>query len=82
MSKAPAASKQSSRWGSFLQQAVAGVESRLDTILADGDEAPPASKKLDYKGQPSAREALALQGPAKSRADSRVYQSEFLRPRH
>ncbi|KAI9851656.1 MAG: hypothetical protein M1838_003125 [Thelocarpon superellum] len=32
-------SRQSSRWGSFLQQAVAGVESRLDTILADGDEA-------------------------------------------
>jgi TATA element modulatory factor len=35
-----APSKQSSsRWGSFLQQAVAGVESRLDTILAEGDEA-------------------------------------------
>jgi len=30
--------KQASRWGSFLQQAVAGVESRLDNILA-GDEA-------------------------------------------
>ncbi|KAI9775480.1 MAG: hypothetical protein M1839_001097 [Geoglossum umbratile] len=28
----------SSRWGSFLQQAVAGVESKLDTILADGDD--------------------------------------------
>lgn len=28
-----------SKWkvGSFLQQAVAGVESRLDTILADSD---------------------------------------------
>jgi hypothetical protein len=36
-----------SRWGSFLQQAVAGVESRLDTILAEGSEepAPPAQKK-------------------------------------
>ena len=32
-------SKGSSRWGSFLQQAVAGVESRLDNILAEGDEA-------------------------------------------
>lgn len=31
-----APTKQSSRWGSFLQQAVAGVESRLDNILADG----------------------------------------------
>ena len=29
--------KQSSRWG-FLQQAVAGVEARLDTILAEGAE--------------------------------------------
>ncbi|KAL7794578.1 TATA element modulatory factor 1 TATA binding domain-containing protein [Trichoderma ceciliae] len=29
--------KQQSRWGSFLQQAVAGVESRLDTILAESD---------------------------------------------
>ena len=38
MSKAPKPSKQPSRWGSLLQQAVAGVESRLDTILADGDE--------------------------------------------
>ncbi|KAH0545007.1 hypothetical protein FGG08_000933 [Glutinoglossum americanum] len=33
-------SKPSSRWGSFLQQAVAGVESKLDTILADGDDMP------------------------------------------
>jgi hypothetical protein len=32
--------KQSSRWG-FLQQAVAGVESRLDSILAEGTEEPP-----------------------------------------
>jgi hypothetical protein len=40
-------SKQTSRWGSFLQQAVAGVESRLDNILAEGaDEAVPHSKKL------------------------------------
>lgn len=34
----------SSRWGSFLQQAVAGVESRLDNILAEGiDEQQPAT---------------------------------------
>lgn len=36
--------KQSSRWGSFLQQAVAGVESRLDNILAEGDEATVPNK--------------------------------------
>jgi len=41
-----APSKQSSsRWGSFLQQAVAGVESRLDNILAEGDEALAPAKK-------------------------------------
>jgi uncharacterized coiled-coil protein SlyX len=32
-----------SRWGSFLQQAVADVEARLDTILTDGDDAPGTS---------------------------------------
>ncbi|KAK7416094.1 hypothetical protein QQX98_005422 [Neonectria punicea] len=29
----------SSRWGSFLSQAVAGVESRLDNMLTEGEEA-------------------------------------------
>jgi hypothetical protein len=33
------AAKQNSRWG-FLQQAVASVESRLDTILADEEDVP------------------------------------------
>jgi hypothetical protein len=33
------AAKQTSRWG-FIQQAVASVESRLDTILADEDQLP------------------------------------------
>lgn len=27
-----------SKWGSFLQQGIAGLESRLDTILAEGQE--------------------------------------------
>ncbi|KAI9655068.1 MAG: hypothetical protein M1829_000701 [Trizodia sp. TS-e1964] len=40
--------KQTSRWGSLLQQAVAGVESRLDNILADGDDVTPA-KTTDEK---------------------------------
>ncbi|KAI9766089.1 MAG: hypothetical protein M1840_006796 [Geoglossum simile] len=39
MASPPQPPKPSSRWGSFLQQAVAGVESKLDTILADGDDA-------------------------------------------
>lgn len=40
-----ASSKQTSRWGSFLQQAVAGVESRLDNMLLDGVDEPTAQKK-------------------------------------
>jgi TATA element modulatory factor len=38
--------KKASGWGSFLQQAVAGVESRLDTILAEGENeaSKPAPK--------------------------------------
>ncbi|WDK18798.1 M protein repeat protein [Colletotrichum graminicola] len=32
-----AAPAKSTRWGSFLQQAVAGVEARLDNILAEGE---------------------------------------------
>jgi hypothetical protein len=37
--------KSTSRWGSFLQQAVAGVESRLDTILADEENATTNASK-------------------------------------
>ena len=32
------------KWGSFFQQAVAGVESRLDNILSEGEYAPDAVK--------------------------------------
>ncbi|KZF26305.1 hypothetical protein L228DRAFT_9689 [Xylona heveae TC161] len=38
MNPASGAPKQGSRWGNLFQQAVAGVESRLDTILAPDDE--------------------------------------------
>ncbi|KAH0556807.1 hypothetical protein GP486_005406 [Trichoglossum hirsutum] len=48
MASQPQVSKPSSRWGSFLQQAVAGVESKLDTILADSDDI--ASKNAGAKG--------------------------------
>lgn len=36
--------KQSSRWGSFFQQAVAGIESNLDTILA-GEDMPQGANQ-------------------------------------
>ncbi|KAG6066327.1 hypothetical protein E4U32_006249 [Claviceps aff. humidiphila group G2b] len=38
-----AAPGKASRWGSLLSQAVAGVESRLDTMLAESDEDEPNS---------------------------------------
>src|SRR5438552_2093793 len=50
MASQPPLSKPSSRWGSFLQQAVAGVESKLDTILADGDDVA----RRNAKGSPIA----------------------------
>jgi hypothetical protein len=42
-----------SRWGSFLSQAVAGVEARLDHILADASE-DAAGQQKDAKPAPSA----------------------------
>jgi hypothetical protein len=46
------ASKPASRWN-FLQQAVASVESRLDDMLAEGDERP---KRIPTPaGQPKRR---------------------------
>ncbi|KAF7549335.1 hypothetical protein G7046_g8381 [Stylonectria norvegica] len=51
-----AAPGKSSRWGSFLSSAVAGVESRLDTILAEGEggqqQQPDAATA---KAQPSTK---------------------------
>jgi hypothetical protein len=32
------------RWGSFLSQAVAGVEARLDNILAENEDGTPQQK--------------------------------------
>ncbi len=48
-----------SRWGSFLSQAVAGVEARLDNILAEEEsasqqrEAKPANPASPAKQTPS-----------------------------
>ena len=52
------AQKSSSRWGSFL----AGVESRLDTILTDEDTAKQASQLRDggVQEQPAKKETMAV----------------------
>ncbi|KAI9839919.1 MAG: hypothetical protein M1819_000111 [Sarea resinae] len=59
-------SKQSSRWGSLLQQAVAGVESRLDNILAEDDKAGEDFKAQDLGTQESesGRNASTASTPA------------------
>ena len=41
-----------SRWGSFLSQAVAGVESRLDNMLGDLDDGQQAQQA--QQAQPAA----------------------------
>ncbi|KAI9801951.1 MAG: hypothetical protein M1825_003006 [Sarcosagium campestre] len=51
----PPPARQGSRWSSLLQQAVAGVESRLDTILAEEDSAGATVRSSDGKGSQSAR---------------------------
>ncbi|XWW93218.1 hypothetical protein V2A60_001148 [Cordyceps javanica] len=56
-----APNKSTSRWGSFLSQAVAGVESRLDNILSeeDGGNNAPATQQ-----QPKPQSQMQAQTPA------------------
>ncbi|CAM1507338.1 Fc.00g069790.m01.CDS01 [Cosmosporella sp. VM-42] len=68
-----AASGKGSRWGSFLSQAVAGVESRLDTILADErEEAQQQGGKAQAAkpAQPAQQAAAAKPSPVTSRSSS------------
>lgn len=51
------------RWGSLLSQAVAGVEARLDTILADNDDDTPQQKETKPPAAPS---SPAKQSPGMS----------------
>lgn len=47
MASQPPNKAKGSRWGSLLSGAVAGLESRLDTILAEDNEASARSRALD-----------------------------------
>lgn len=61
-SQPSAAQRSSSRWGSFL----AGVESRLDTILADEETAKVAARNRQDGGaqeQPGKKDAMAFPSP-------------------
>lgn len=67
MASPPTTSKVTSRWGSFL----AGVESKLDTILADESttSTPPPAKDGESQEQPVKKEAMAVP-VTKTRPDS------------
>ena len=61
-----APAKQTSRWGSLLQQAVAGVESRLDNILADG----PGEGGVGDEGLQAKKPQVATPAPAPAKTES------------
>lgn len=60
-----AAPAKSSRWGSLLSQAVAGVESRLDNILAEGEDGqqPGAKTQAAKPAQPAQRAVAPKPSP-------------------
>lgn len=57
-----APTKQTSRWGSFLQQAVAGVESRLDNILTDADDGGKPSRPPTLAPDTGSRQLCSIFG--------------------
>lgn len=65
------AKQASSRWGSFLSQAVAGVEAKLDTILADDyDDAAQQNKEPKPAATPPPAPSPAKASPTPSRTAS------------
>lgn len=64
--------QKSSRWGSFLSQAVAGVEARLDNILAEEESAKqPPSQRTTRTPSTSSGTAPAANVPHRSTTPSR-----------
>ncbi|KAJ4296495.1 hypothetical protein N0V90_006540 [Kalmusia sp. IMI 367209] len=64
-------------WGSFLGSAVAGLESRLDTILTDDDQASAKSRAADAAAKQDVAEKQRLQvqvsrSSSRSRPNSRL----------
>ncbi|KAL2199578.1 TATA element modulatory factor 1 TATA binding-domain-containing protein [Corynascus similis CBS 632.67] len=65
------------RWGSLLSQAVAGVEARLDNILADNEDETGQQKETKSEAPPSP----AKQSPSSSRAASSARTNDRLQER-
>ncbi|OJJ49702.1 hypothetical protein ASPZODRAFT_58417 [Penicilliopsis zonata CBS 506.65] len=73
MAQKPPAQKPKWGMGSFLQQAVAGVESRLDLILADPEDLPSSKPVTAEKslGESGARQLEVLQAVSRSSSNAR-----------
>ena len=71
------AKQASSRWGSFISQAVAGVEAKLDNILADDydDGGAPQNKE----SRPAAATPPPAPSPAKA-TPSMMFPTMFSHP--
>ncbi|KAF6803920.1 M protein repeat protein [Colletotrichum sojae] len=65
-----AAPAKSSRWGSFLQQAVAGVEARLDNILAEGENGLSQQAQTPLPATTTAKEQQQQQNATPSSSTS------------
>jgi len=72
--------KPASRWGSILSGAVAGIESRLDTILTDDSEASAKSRAAEAIASTEAL-AVAQDAATTSRSQSRSRVNDRLQER-
>ncbi|KAJ4353323.1 uncharacterized protein N0V89_005051 [Didymosphaeria variabile] len=68
-------------WGSFLGTAVSGLESRLDSILTDDDQASAKSRAVDAAAKQEAAEKQRLQVDQVSRSSSRSRPNSRLQDR-
>ncbi|KAI9890709.1 MAG: hypothetical protein M1814_003639 [Vezdaea aestivalis] len=78
--------KQASKWGNFFQQAVAGVESRLDTILAENendDDSKPAAKVAPSTSRPTPNQSMkATLSDAQKLSSNHTPRGSTDKPRH
>lgn len=69
--------KQTSRWGSFLEKAVAGVEAKLDTILADGAGEGVGDEGVQAR-QPAAVAPAPMPAMVAARSESGMFTFTFV----
>ncbi|KAJ4290172.1 hypothetical protein N0V88_006681 [Collariella sp. IMI 366227] len=67
------------RWGSFLSQAVAGVEARLDNMLAEGEGGPEQQQQKETR--PATPASPSKQSPGPSRTASAARTNDRLQER-